>query len=239
MKIKDDSFLESLDAPFLNEQMPLSHQLVNYLKEQIIQFKIKPDTALSENTLCHFFGVSRQPVREALLRLSYCGLVKILSQRGSFVTRISIKDVKRAHLIREAVDVELVKRASKKPKSDFLKELNLELCRQRKCCQQKDLKGFYLSDQKFHKIILDHGDVTGIWKDLEYLLTSLDRVRYLDVKTEQALIPLINEHANIVDAISKKNVASAERCMRDHLERALIQIEQMSEKMPQFFDLEE
>lgn len=239
MKRNDDSFLELLKAPSLKGQGPLSQQLVNYLKEQIIQFKIKPDTSLSENILCKFFGVSRQPVREALLRLTYCGLVKIYSQRGTFVTRISINKVRRALLIREAVDVELVKRASRKPNVDFLNQLNLELTLQRSFCKEKDLTGFYQSDHKFHRIISDHGSVKGTWKDLEDLLTDLDRVRYIDVKTEQGLEQLVDEHANIIEAIAKKKAALAEKHMRDHLARAVKKIETISKKMPHVFNMDE
>lgn len=62
-----------------------------------------PSDALSEKELSLQLGVSRTPVREALIRVADEGLIDILPQRGSFVAPIRLRDVEEAQFIRETL----------------------------------------------------------------------------------------------------------------------------------------
>ena len=77
----------------ISSQKSISPQIYDFLRKHITETTIVPGTTLSENALSEQFNVSRQPVREALMRLSYEGLLSILPQRGSVVERICIKEL--------------------------------------------------------------------------------------------------------------------------------------------------
>ena len=70
--------------------------------------RLQPGQALSETEISKQFGVSRQPVREAFIKLAEAGLVEIRPQRGTFVVPITQRDVLQARFIREAVEVAVV-----------------------------------------------------------------------------------------------------------------------------------
>ena len=78
-------------------------QVYALLQEEIATIRIPPGTALSEKMLAERLGVSRTPVREALIRLSEDGLVYIVPKSGTFVSPIDVDAVLDAHLIRESL----------------------------------------------------------------------------------------------------------------------------------------
>src|ERR671921_101679 len=84
------------------------------IRQDIISLRLRPGTRLSENELALRFGTSRAPVREAIIRLAEEGLIEVLPQRGSFVTRISLSAMERARFVREALEVAVVRRAAER-----------------------------------------------------------------------------------------------------------------------------
>jgi DNA-binding GntR family transcriptional regulator len=74
------------------------------LREQIVSVALDPGSRLSENELAAGYGVSRTPVREALIRLADDGLVEVFPQLGTYVSRISVREVREAQFIREALE---------------------------------------------------------------------------------------------------------------------------------------
>ncbi len=80
-------------------------RLFHVLRQSIIQMVLAPGQALSEKEIANLFTVSRQPVREAFIRLSESGLVEVRPQRGTYVVRISRQAVLEARFIRESLEV--------------------------------------------------------------------------------------------------------------------------------------
>src|SRR4051794_27041342 len=79
-------------------------QVYTIIREAIVSLRLLPGQALSENELATQYGVSRTPVREALIRLAGDGLVEVVPQLGTFVSRISELDVREAQFIREVLE---------------------------------------------------------------------------------------------------------------------------------------
>lgn len=222
--------------PELNGDGPVSMQIFCYLRQQIIQTSIAPDTALSEGGLCGFFGVSRQPVREALLRLSLAGLVNIFSQRGSIVSRISLTSVYRAQMIREAVEVEALRRALNGHGEALADQLKAELAIQKACQVHNQIERFYESDERFHRAIGDRSGIVGLASHIEEVRAPLDRVRNLDLRWANSLGELVEQHAAIADGIAAQDFGRAETALRLHLRRVLKGIPEQVAAMPDYFE---
>ena len=71
----------------------LTSQIYDFLRHQIVAKRVVPKTPLSENDLASHFNVSRQPVHEALNKLSLNGLIDIIPQKGTFVSKISVNNL--------------------------------------------------------------------------------------------------------------------------------------------------
>ena len=94
-------------SKIINKLNPLKNtveQLHTILRKEIIDMLLKPGEPIFEKELCQRFGVSRTPVREACMRLSFDNLVEIFPQRGTFVTKIRRQDVHEDHFVRDALE---------------------------------------------------------------------------------------------------------------------------------------
>lgn len=120
----------------LSSKKVISTQIYDFLRKLIIETTIKPGTLLSENGLSEHFHVSRQPVREALMCLSYEGLLSILPQRGSVVERISVSTLKQTTFVRTAIEKECIlnyKKLDKKTRNQCLTQMERFIVQQHQC----------------------------------------------------------------------------------------------------------
>ena len=95
---------DGIFEPALDSAEPLAAQVKKILLLRILTNTLRPGERLSENELSASLGVSRQPVRDALIRLAEAGLVRALPQRGTEVTRIAVHSVYSGRFLREAVE---------------------------------------------------------------------------------------------------------------------------------------
>ena len=232
---KFDVAFAALPAPDLSGALPVSQQIAAYLTKYILQAVLSPGTALSEGKLYDFFNVSRQPVREALLRLSVSGLVQVYSQRGSVVSLISAADVRRAQFIREVIEVETVQRAIAFSEPGFLDALKTEIELQQSFLTHADTDRFYASDETFHQTIAEQSGVVGLWQELTVLKAQLDRVRQLQLRDDHDLDTLIDQHNQILRGLEAKDPDQAAKAMKAHLRRVTADLDATIAALPHFF----
>lgn len=238
LKANVSSFL-SLEKFVQKAGRPISIQVYEHLRQGIIKGYILPGTALSEASLCHHYGVSRQPIREALLRLSHQNMVEIYPQKGSVVTKISVPMVLCAQLIRESVEVEALWRAMKNVNPVFIENLRNEVALQNTYVEINDVDGFFKSDQKFHQLICQQSGIRGLWTSLQESRAQLDRARHMELTIPDVLPALIEQHSHIIDHIETGDGAAAEVTLRQHLQRIIEKLPQAIESAPSYFSEEE
>ena len=136
---------------------PLSTQTVmqavyQRLLHEILTLELKPGEALSENMLADRLGVSRTPVREALVLLATKQLVDIYPQRKTIVAPIRISNLKKSQFIRESLEINLIKKALESGHQLALYEaLNAHIAFQESCIRNANISAFYESDEAFHR----------------------------------------------------------------------------------------
>lgn len=225
----------------MNETLPLeagrtiSSQVYALLRREIIEHRLKPNLRLSEASLCEKFNVSRQPIREVLLRLSGDKLVQIHPQRGSFVSPVSLGLFHAAQLIREAVEVEVISRVAETSTRAIVGQLREELAIQEACQSNRHFERFYESDERFHAIIAGGSGITVLWSALLEHKIHLDRVRYMSLSLGQNLGELIADHDAIHQAIADRDPEGARNAMRRHLRRVLGHTGQLAREHAEWF----
>ena len=114
----------------LNPRQNTVEQIHLILREEIIGLRLQPGEAIPEKALCQRFGISRTPVREACLRLSFDNLVEVFPQRGTFVSKIRLQDVREDHFIREALETATIRYAvrfmTQEDAKNFRQNLNMQ-----------------------------------------------------------------------------------------------------------------
>ncbi len=216
----------------LDESVPIGFQLFSILRSQIVRVELAPGVQLSETAIAADFRVSRQPVREVFIKLADEGLLEIRPQRGSFVPKISITKVEDARFVREAVEADVVKLAAERFDAAQVAELSKCLDAQMRV---DDVAKFIELDDQFHRMLAVGAGHSHAWRVVETQKAQLDRVRHLSVN-QFPKSALIDQHADIVQAIRKSDPAQAEKVMRRHLRMVTADLPKIAEAHPDFFD---
>src|SRR6476661_7669871 len=112
MQRANSQTVEPLRIDASGRGISIAEQVFRTLRTSIVTMRLTPATALSEQDIADRLKVSRQPVREAFIKLAEIGLVRVLPQRGTFVVKISAKAVTDARFVREAVECAIARRAA-------------------------------------------------------------------------------------------------------------------------------
>ncbi|WP_147198845.1 GntR family transcriptional regulator [Pantoea sp. MBD-2R] len=215
---------------------PVNQQIYRFLRQDIVTCAIPPGSLLSEKEVSSRFDVSRQPVREAFIKLAEAGLVQILPQRGTFVRRISAQRVADGRFIREAVEVAVVRRAALEatPEALALLEHNLQL--QKMSAERQNSQAFLLLDDEFHRLIAQSINCELAWETVENIKATMDRVRFLTLSKVSPPESLIAQHNEIYQALLAKNADAAEQALRRHLQEMIFSITPIAEQNSEWFE---
>ena len=229
----------NLQAMWLKTSSDVSvrQRLHQVLRQAIIRMVLAPGQALSEKEIADLFAVSRQPVREAFIRLSESGLVEVRPQRGTYVVRIFRQAVLEARFIRESLEVSIVREAAKQPlQSAVLMELNELIARQRSCIERQDHDRFFFLDEMFHRTLAFATGQTMAWNVIEDVKAQLDRVRYLSIPDSTPIAKLADQHQAIVDAVAAGDSSLAVEAMSIHQREILHSLPELERRFPEMFE---
>jgi len=219
-----------------NSHEPVNQQIYRKLRQEIVCCQIDPGALLSEKEISLRFSVSRQPVREAFIKLAEAGLVQILPQRGTFVKKISAERVADARFIREAVELAVVKQAAEKCDAEHLFQLEDNLLQQRRAALHNDRLEFLRLDDAFHQQIAQSTGNLLAWETIENIKATMDRVRFLTLEEVTPPVVLIEQHQIIFNALKAQDSDAAERGMRDHLRQLALSIEPITAQNAAWFE---
>lgn len=190
------------------------------LRREIVTMRLRPGERLSENELAARFGTSRAPVREALIRLVEDGLIDVRPQRGSFVSRISLKAMERARFVREALEVAIIRRVAEQGVPDAIRaELEGAIARQLEA--RNDPEKFTELDDFFHRGFARAASLDSVWDVIEREKAQFDRIRYLSLPASTPVEVLVKQHRAILSAAVEKRPAAAEKAVRMHMSEVL------------------
>ena len=222
------------DVPRMR-QATMGTRVFDALRQGIVQLQLRPGNLLSEAEVARQLGVSRQPVREAFIKLAEVGLVEVRPQRGTFVKLISIREVQNARFIREAIEVAVVRKAALEASSGRLADLNRIIDEQRAANAAGDPVQFLRLDEAFHQALAHSVDCDYAWRVLENLKAQMDRVRYLSMPNATPIETLIGQHAAVLDALARHSADDAEDAMRAHLGEIMMSLPRIAQANPDLF----
>ncbi|MDE1992874.1 MAG: GntR family transcriptional regulator [Rhizobiaceae bacterium] len=224
-------------ARILSTAAAVGPQVYRILREQIIQAELLPGERISESDIAKGFSISRQPVREAFIKLSEEGLVHVVPQRGTYVTKISSRSVMDVRFVREAIEADIVRQVAEAHSPDTVARLRAEI-EQQKQVPHNDRAAFLRLDERFHHTLASAAGKAYAWSVIESVKAQMDRVRFLSVDDMQ-VGRLIEQHERIVDGIAAGNMSEAEAALRMHLREILKSLPEIARSRAEFFDATE
>lgn len=221
-------------ATSLDAGSAIAPQIYRRLRERIVRTELLPGEVISETEIARAYAVSRQPVREAFIKLAEAGLVQIRPQRGTMITRISTEAVMDARFVREAIEADVVKIVAERADAAIRRELADQIAQQKRVAET-DENAFVRLDELFHRTLADMAGKAYAWRVVEEVKAQMDRVRYLSIEKVHIRL-LVAQHEAVVDAIAANDVAAAESAMRVHLREILKSLPAVAKARPELFD---
>lgn len=220
----------------MDSNEPVARRVFRELRRAIVSMVFLPGQALSEQEVATQLGVSRQPVREAFIKLADAGLLLIRPQRGSFIVKISVRQVFDARFVREAVEMAVVARAAAEATPRQIDAFRTALKRQADAVKARDNVRFMELDEAFHRDIALSVGCDYAWRVVEETKIQMDRVRYLSMADATPLGRLVDQHTAIIDAIAAHDPDGAQSAMRTHLREILTSLPELEKRFPALFN---
>lgn len=197
---------------------PGSDTIYRTLEKEILDLKIKPGEALSENDLCARFNVSRTPIRSVLQRLQENGLVTIAPYKATTVTLLDYDII--GQIIYQRVAVEsMVLRDFIRICSPMLVEKIRYLIRSCRVLLEGDFETaeFYELDSRLHEVWFTETKKHYLWDCIQNSQSNYSRFRMLDIVEAKDFESIVREHEELLDIIVRKDYDAIEPLFVQHL----------------------
>ncbi|CAG1019459.1 putative D-xylose utilization operon transcriptional repressor [Burkholderiaceae bacterium] len=190
----------------------LTERVCERIRDAIIDGDLKLGEQVSEAQLAQRMGVSKTPVREALLRLKGEGLVEIHPQRGTYVFRLGPEQVARLCRFRAMVETAALREAMAERPGSLARQLALRVGDMKKAERAGDLKALARIDMDFHWQILSHCSNPYLRAGYEVIRSQLIALRH-----RTPLADAVDSHQVLVDAVAKGDVETACALLTEHV----------------------
>ena len=204
------------------------------IKENIISLELPPGSQISENELAAEMGLSRTPVREALIELSKVKIVDVQPQKKSSIPLIDYDMVEESRFMRDLLECAVVELDC-----EMAGPADLERLDENVRLQSLYMDDFYSGrlmtlDDQFHELLFDIAKKSQIFALIRNISIHFDRVRTLALSSVKNT-KIVQDHADIVDAIRRKDPKAARALMETHLDRYDIDAAALRTAYPQYF----
>jgi len=208
----------------IDPALPKTSQVYEIMRSAIVNLHLSPGSSVNEKLICDQLGISRTPLREAILQLQAENLVSVVPNSGTYISRVDLQSVFDGHLVRDALELKVVRLAANRMTPQIERMLDFNMHQQRRMAQDQDYDGFYVLDDALHSLICATGASAHIWKIINGAKAQLDRVRRLSYPLPNHLDVVLAEHAAIVAGLESRDPDAAAAAMQVHLDRVFTMI---------------
>ncbi|QFU15005.1 GntR family transcriptional regulator [Microvirga thermotolerans] len=198
----------------------ISSAVAEELRRRIVDGEFRAGFQLRQDALATEFGVSRIPVREALMQLEAEGLVKIHPHRGAIVSELSTEEVEELFALRALLEPRLLKASARRlTEEDYgrlegiLQEYSAEL-------RAKHVSRWGELNTEFHRLLYRHAGQPRTLAIVLNLLQECDRHTRLQLSLTGGMERAEVEHAELLRLCREGRIAAAGALLKTHIENA-------------------
>jgi DNA-binding GntR family transcriptional regulator len=207
--------------PKLDRPRSLTELAVERIRASIVEGRLDLGEQISEAALAAQLGISKTPVREALLALKLDGLVEIHPQRGTFVFRIAEEQVAEICRFREILESAALGEAMGRDRARLAARLDDNLREMARAHRSRDVRRLPQLDADFHGTILalcGNGYLRSAYRLIEHKIHAL---RWRLPESNEQIEHCQDNHAVIVAHIREGNAGRAQTTLRRHIRDTL------------------
>ncbi len=206
----------------MNDTAPLDRaslhdEMVERLRDLIVEGALEPGTRVPERELCARFAVSRTPLREALKVLASEGLLELLPHRGAQVTRLTAADLDELFPVMGALEALAGELACAQITEAELAEIRALHYQMALHATRGELADYFRLNQRIHEAIMEAARNPTLARLYRGLADRVRRARYLANMSKPRWDQAVGEHEAILEALEKRDGAALGRVLKAHL----------------------
>ncbi len=198
----------------------LRQQVLDVLRNAILEFRFKPGDRLIERELCELTGVSRTSVREALRHLESEGLVHNVPNKGPTVATVTLEEAQQIYEVREALEGLAGRLFATRATDREIERLRNANERLEKAFEVGDVRGIVAETTHFYEVFLEGCGNNLIRDTIRSLNARIVYLRATSMSRPGRSPGSLGEMRRIVEAIGKRAPDAAEEACKDHVRRA-------------------
>ncbi|MFG6147568.1 GntR family transcriptional regulator [Halobacillus sp. B23F22_1] len=215
-KVKQD--LEPIIINVTERKLP--QRAYQILRLAIRNLKLLPGKTILEREIAEVLGMSRTPVREALIRLQTEGVVKLIPRKGFEIEPIEAKDLREIYEVVEMLEGLAAKLSTTTIQQEQLSELETLIEQQEQAINEENLAEWARLDNLFHFKIIGYAENKRLLNVIDVHADLLYRARLITVKKRPLPFQSIIEHRAIVACMRAQDGEAAQASMQSHRKRA-------------------
>lgn len=200
-------------------KVPIAAEVYKIIKSRIVSLQLMPGQLLMVQQLAKDLGVSRTPVREALVILADEGLVVEAEGNKFRVSEITWKFIDDTYTARMLIELLAAETLARQPGAD-LSALDEVVARMERCCATEDYSGYFEYDMQFHAALVRLMGNSVIEGWMARMQDQQQRIRYLTTGLSAHMERSLSEHRLILDALHAGDAKTAKKELERHLKRA-------------------
>ena len=192
----------------------LREQVYEYLRDEINNRKLLPGSTININAISQHLGISKTPLRDAIIQLEIEGFVTILPRRGVTVNKLTLKDIKDSYEIVGALEGSVILNVFDRIGEQHISSMEKLNAKQIKALDRKDYDHYYKLNLDFHNVFLDLSDnksLRRIVRPYKQRLYDFPMRGYI----KEWELNNFKEHDQFIELIKKKDRRGAVRIMKD------------------------
>jgi len=210
----------------------LYEQVAERLRKRIYQHDLAPGAAIDEKALCHTFGISRTPMREALKVLAAEGLVELVPRRGCFVRALELDELRELFPVMAVLEGLCAREALENADDQTLAELEAMHADLERHAAEGDIDAYYEDNFRFHQRLQELSGNRWLQRVVADLRKILRLARHTQLMVEGRLQHSLEEHRRVMDAFQRHDAAGVEQAMKEHLTAQLEALERRQDEEP-------
>jgi DNA-binding GntR family transcriptional regulator len=203
--------LDSLQRP-----PSLKDMAFQALKKAILEDKLLPEKIYKIDDLAKDLGISKTPVREALLDLSSLKFVTIIPRRGILVNTLDEKDIRDLYEFRAAIEAAIIRHVA-----PIISEGDIQRAQtindESMTCGREERMDYLKKDREFHRFLSDLSENDYLTNALEHVRDLVDWMGIKALLKDDRMAEVYEEHNRVLDMIRKNDTRGAARMMVEHV----------------------
>lgn len=203
--------IETIKRPTLHEE------LVNRLRNLVVEDALKPGEKVPEKELCESFGVSRTPLREALKVLASEGFVVLQANRGARVAEVTRKELENAFPVIARLEQLAGELACENLDDDGIAAVQARHDEMVAAYRARDRQAYFLANQDIHQALIRGADNEILEGHHRILAARVRRVRFMANLSDERWAQAIDEHERIMERLHSRDAEGLGQLMKLHM----------------------